>query len=108
MSRALARAAVGVSASAVVAPPIVPSAGYLKRSVLPLHSLVFLLPLLALYEVGARLGSSEPKAFRLLELFFQIFGARGEWLPAMTVVGILLSWHIARRDSWKISVPTLG
>lgn len=81
--------------------------GYFQRSELPLTSLVFLLPLLVIYEVGARYYTADAdiRAFRWMQDFFQLFGASGRHLPALAVVGILLAWHIARRDNWSIE-PT--
>ena len=97
-----------------------PALGYLERSERPLTSLVFLLPLIVLYEAGTRLGSlgagggggtpapEQILAFSLMRQFFQLFGANGRHLPALAVVGILLTWHIARRDEWKVSPRTLA
>jgi membrane protease YdiL (CAAX protease family) len=39
-------------------------------------------------------------AFTLMRRFFAWFGATGQYLPALAVIGILLSWHIAKRDPW--------
>lgn len=90
--------------------------GYLRRSELPLASLVFLLPLLIAYEVGTRWYAFDPVhqteqriiAFNLLQRFFELVGASGRYLPALAVVGILLTWHIARNDPWRIAPSTLG
>lgn len=90
--------------------------GYLQRSELPLTSLAFLLPLLIAYEVGTRWYAFDPVhqteqriiAFNLLQKFFQLLGASGRYLPALAVVGILLTWHIARNDTWRLSPGTLG
>jgi len=84
--------------------------GYFQRSELPLTSLAFILPLLVLYEVGTRLLATNPAhqpeqriiAFNLMQQFFALWGATGKYLPALAVVGILLSWHIARGDGWQI------
>jgi membrane protease YdiL (CAAX protease family) len=88
--------------------------GYLGRSARPLASLVFLLPFLVLYEVGTRLLLTDPVqgtqhivAFTILQHFFALFGASGRHLPALTVVAILLSWHIARKDAWAVKMGTL-
>jgi Type II CAAX prenyl endopeptidase Rce1-like len=81
--------------------------GYLERSERPLYSLAFLLPLIALYEIGSRLVRSEPIAFHLLRIFYRWFGVSGRFLPAITVVAVLLTWHIARRDRWTLQVGTL-
>jgi membrane protease YdiL (CAAX protease family) len=88
--------------------------GYFQKSELPLASLAFLLPLVILYEVGTLHYSWNPNhhteqriiAFALMQRFFLLFGASGRYLPAMAVVGILLAWHIARRDEWKVSIGT--
>ena len=92
-----------------------PSTGYLNRSDAPFHSLIFLLPFVILYEVGTKLFAVDPVtlgehriiAFNLLSDFFHLFGATGKYLPPLAVVGILLSWHIARNDPWKIRPGTL-
>jgi membrane protease YdiL (CAAX protease family) len=89
--------------------------GYLKRSEMPLASLVFLLPFVVLYELGTRHFAFDPAhhteqriiAFNLLHQFFQLFGATGKYMPPLAVVGILLSVHIARNDPWKVAPSTL-
>jgi hypothetical protein len=90
------------------------SVTYLNLSTRPLTSLVFLLPFIIVYEVGTRLLLTDPVqgthhivAFTMLQRFFALFGATGRHLPALAVVSILLAWHIARKDSWTISLPTL-
>ena len=89
---------------------------YFARSELPLASLVLLLPLLVLYEVGTRQFASDPFAgtehriiaFKWMQDFFGFFGANGRYLPALSIVGILLAWHIARNDPWKLKTGTLA
>jgi hypothetical protein len=82
--------------------------GYFHRSELPLTSLLFLLPPIIIYEVAVRwVYSTEIIASRLLQDFFHLFGATGRSLPALAVVGILLAWHIARNDPWRIYPGTL-
>jgi hypothetical protein len=89
--------------------------GYLAKSQLPLTALLFVLPLLILHEVGVRwFATLSPRAveyritaFTLLNRFFHSFGASGRYLPAMAVVAVLLSWHIARRDRWVFNIPLL-
>ncbi|MCC6580291.1 MAG: CPBP family intramembrane metalloprotease [Phycisphaeraceae bacterium] len=112
MTQAAAPSRAGVRGGA----PIRGVGGYLRRSALPLGSLLFLLPLIVLYEVGTRLYAFDPVhqteqriiAFNLLRDFFQLVGASGRYLPALAVVGILLSWHIARNDPWRFSPSTWG
>ncbi|HEY7090554.1 MAG TPA: CPBP family intramembrane glutamic endopeptidase [Tepidisphaeraceae bacterium] len=77
--------------------------GYFQKSELPLHSLVFILPLLIIYEVGKQYYSTDVTAFVWMQDFLRLCGAYGRHLPALGVVGILLSWHIARKDSWQVA-----
>jgi hypothetical protein len=91
------------------------SGGYLERSEAPLASLVLLLPLIIAYEVGTQFFTSAAQhghdqqiiAFTLLQQFFHFFGASGRHLPALAVVVVLLTWHIARKDPWRVEVGTL-
>jgi membrane protease YdiL (CAAX protease family) len=88
---------------------------YFARTELPLASLVLLLPLLVLDEIGTRHFASDPFAgtehriiaFKLMQDFFRLFGASGRYLPALAIVGILLAWHIARNDPWRVKPGTL-
>jgi hypothetical protein len=89
--------------------------GYLRRSELPLASLVFLLPFIILYELGTRhfafdaAHQTEQRiiAFNLMQQFFNWFGATGRYMPPLAVVTILLSVHIARNDPWTVKPGTL-
>jgi hypothetical protein len=66
-------------------------------------SLVFILPFLIIYELGLRYHGEQPLVvFKHLQVFFNLLGAPGRHLPALACVAILLSWHIARRDRWRI------
>ena len=80
---------------------------YLKQSELPLHSLVFLLPAMVLFELGLSFHPSDPIAFRLLQIFFRQAGATGRFVPLLSVVAILLTWHIVRKDPWEIRFETM-
>ena len=89
--------------------------GYFHRAEMPLSSLLFLLPMIVFYELGTRYISysthqSEQRiiAFNLLQQFFGFFGATGRYLPALAVVGILMAWHIARKDPWEARFGTIG
>lgn len=111
MSRAAAAASAG---GQPVAGPGEPG-GYLERSERPLTSLVFLLPLMVVYEVGVHglqnlteRPAQPVVAFTLMREFFALFGVHGRHLPALAVVAILLTWHIARNDGWRVHVPTLA
>jgi hypothetical protein len=88
---------------------------YLSHSQTPLASLLLILPLLILHEIGIHLFAALPgrvveyriTAFTLLADFFHAFGAYGRYLPALAVVAVLLAWHIARRDRWVLNIPLI-
>lgn len=101
-----------MSRAAAPADAAVESAGkwlsnYLKQSELPLYSLAFLLPAMILFEIGMTFHGTDPIAFRMLQIFFRQLGATGRFLPLLSVVGILLTWHIVRKDPWVIRWETL-
>jgi membrane protease YdiL (CAAX protease family) len=76
----------------------------------PLESLVFLLPLILLYEVGSFHldpslivdGQNRVVAFQLLRTFFELFGPTGRWMPGLAVVAILLGVQISSRRPWRV------
>ncbi len=86
--------------------------GYFRCSETPLTALVFLLPFVIFYELGTREFLYDPVhrteqriiAFDQLQRFFWAIGATRPLMPAIAVVGLLLAWHIARKDRWKVSV----
>jgi len=78
-------------------------APYWEATQWPLQCLYFLLPLLVVYEIGtilvahwAESSSQRILAERLLRNFFDLFGIAGVHLPAITIVVVLICWHIAR------------
>lgn len=93
-----------------------PRPGYLHLSMRPLHVLVFLLPLIVLYELGSAffLSGGAPgtvetiRAYRLLSSFFTWFGAGGLYLPGILLLVVLLVWHALTRDRWTIHARVLG
>ena len=90
--------------------------GYLEKSSRPLASLTFLLPLVIVYEVGTRFFTTaalrgqdqQIVAFSKMQEFFGLFGASGRHVPALAVVVIMLAWHIARNDAWRVEIGTLA
>lgn len=79
----------------------------------PLACLIFLLPLLVLYEVGVHLfAEGHPESLRNGADYWMrtALDASGmieaHLLPAL-VLGGLLGWHICCRYSWKVSAETL-
>ena len=88
---------------------------YFHRVHRPLQCLVFIVPLLVFYQIGAafhpwQAGMAggerwDVVAFILMQHFFRFFGATGTFLPLLAVIGILLAWHLARRDPWDFDPP---
>lgn len=79
------------------------------RSQEPLQALLFLLPLLVIYEFGAyhyAMSGRELTARSWVVEFFEVFGAAGDYLPGFAVVVVLLAWHFVRRDRLHFQ-PTL-
>ncbi len=87
---------------------------YWNRSREPLQILVFILPLVAIYEIGllvaARGGWPQPRllAYRKVEEAFEAMGlaTAGSALPAVLVVVAILAWQILSRRSWRVHWPT--
>ena len=89
---------------------------YFNRSQFPLQCLVFISPLLVIYQIGALLHpwsieQQTPQhvlAFVLMLRFFSYFGAIGNYMPLGAVVAILLCWHLARKDKWDFPPKLYG
>jgi hypothetical protein len=79
----------------------------------PLQCLIFISPLLIFYQIASimlplRAGGAAGGgliAFQLMLNFFAFFGAFGNVLPLLSVVAILLCWHLARKDPWSFDPP---
>lgn len=82
----------------------------------PLHVLVFLVPLIVLYEVGSVLYLSDPSrgtletigARNILFRFFSAFGNATIYLPGVVLVVVLVVWHLLERDRWRLRPRVLG
>ena len=80
----------------------------------PFCNLVFLLPLLLVYELGILLiGGSQADAFRngadaWMRLFLLRLGIDLLWLLPMSLIGSLVFWQWASRQPWRMSWDTLG
>ncbi|TVQ32746.1 MAG: CPBP family intramembrane metalloprotease [Phycisphaeraceae bacterium] len=89
---------------------------YYNISKRPLHVLVFLAPLLVLYELGAAFylapadggAGADIRARRLISIFFDLFGVTGLILPGLALVVVLLVWHTLKRDRWSIEPRVIG
>lgn len=80
----------------------------------PLQILVFLLPLVLLYELALvsvlRSESVNIDAHRRLREFFESLGLypAGLYLPGVLLVVVLLIWHLLAREKWTIDWKALG
>ena len=87
--------------------------GYFMYSAQPLHILLFVLPVLIVYELGSTgiIGgggvSAKLEAQDMLVRFFNLFGVLGLHLPAIALVVILLVQHLLSKASWKIQPAVL-
>jgi len=83
------------------------ASGYLERTHRPLHCLIFILPLLTAYEVGALFFRDRLLAPRHLAALLELFGATAHFLPALLVVAVLLIWHGLSRQRWQVDGKAL-
>src|SRR4029434_8689986 len=69
--------------------------------------LVYLMPFVILYELGARFYRLDVVAYRLFRELPAWFGIYGRGVPAALLVLTLLIWHLARHDRWRVQLRTL-
>lgn len=90
---------------------------YWHASKSPLQILIFLLPLIVIYELGLALllrsesGLITNKAHETLLRFFEAFGvnpAGGLLLGGIALILVLLIWHLLSREPWKFDLATTG
>ncbi len=81
----------------------------------PLHVLVFLAPLIVLYELGLVLFLSSDGGFvetieahRTLGRFFDTLGVTSMYLPGVALAAVLFVWHIANGDRWQVRSGVIG
>lgn len=84
-------------------PPPPVGEGYWTESRQPLASLVFLAPLLALYEVGVLLLGVQNGADAFMRRILDMLGFSQHFLLPILTVCILLGWHHLVGKSWRIS-----
>lgn len=77
--------------------------------------LVFLAPLIVLYELGLVLFLSSDGGFvetieahRTLGRFFDTLGVTSVYLPGVALAAVLLMWHIANGDRWQVRGGVVG
>ena len=89
---------------------------YSTLSMKPLHVLVFLLPLIVLYEIGSVWYLSDPSrgivetigARSILSRFFEMFGPLTFYLPGAVLIVVFFMWHLFTKDKWKIKPSVIG
>ena len=89
---------------------------YGTMSMKPLHVLVFLLPLIVLYEIGSIMYLSDPRhgmvetigARSLLSRFFEMFGQVTFYLPGAVMIVVFLMWHLFTKDKWKVKLAVVA
>ncbi|UCD74175.1 MAG: CPBP family intramembrane metalloprotease [Phycisphaerales bacterium] len=81
----------------------------------PLQILTFLAPLIIVFELALLLWTSEDsfsnEARDMLLRFFDVFGitpAVGLHLGGLSLVVVLLVWHVLARDPWRIDAGGVG
>jgi hypothetical protein len=83
---------------------------YWRLSHRALHSLVFVLPMVVLYEVGSIALLTNPatnvhetiRAKRLLEVIFGSMGVAGMLVGGAAVLSVLIVQHVLSRDPWRV------
>ena len=80
----------------------------------PWPSLLFVLPMLLVFEIGTWLrngdgavGESQLVATYLIDLTIKALGASGAYFPGLLMVVILLAIHIVGKHPWKFDIYVL-
>ncbi len=95
------------------APPLHSSDDYWALARQPLHCLLFLLPLLAAYEIGVGLAiggdnaSARNGADYWMRSGMHLVGLKHPLFLPVVVVGLLAGWQLVGRFRWKPSAGTL-
>jgi membrane protease YdiL (CAAX protease family) len=81
-----------------------------RRGILarPLDALIFLLPLMIVYEISSLKYADRVIAFDLMRMFFELFGYAGMLAPGLGVVAILLATHLVSGEKWAIHWDKVG
>jgi len=86
-------------------------AAYWREARRPLTSLAFILPALAIYEIGVLLLG--PAAMRngadlWLRDFLELFGLGQYFLLPVLTAALLMAWHHTTGDNWQVSAGVLA
>jgi len=91
------------------------SMDYVTLSTRPLHILTFLIPFVALYEIGSFLYLHHPSrgvvdtigAHGILAGFFNTFGVVSFHIPPILLIVVLLTWHLVEKDPLGIRLSVM-
>ena len=87
--------------------------GYWNQTRRPLPSLIFLIPLLTLYEVGlVMVGGHNPDAMRNgadfgMRWALEQLGLNLKFLLPLVIVLVFAFWHSYTREPWRLDAPVL-
>lgn len=81
---------------------------YAALSRQPLHALLFVAPFLLFFHISLIWTPDVLMAHHHLAQIFKFFGATGPLLPALAVIGVLLSQQVIERSRWRIRPLVLG
>lgn len=85
---------------------------YWSESRRPLASLIFLLPLLAVYECGIRWSNGEQIAAvqngadTWMRIWLLQAGVDRPWVLPLLIIAVLLACHVVGKHPWRISMET--
>ena len=91
-----------------------PPAEYWLETRRPFCNLVFLLPLLVVYESGVRFASGpggdsiRNGADAWIRHWLHQAGIEIVWLLPVLLIGTLMAWHMTTRQPWRMAWDTLG
>ncbi len=91
-------------------PTDIPRSHYAALSRSPIHSLVFVVPLLAFYHLSLIYTHMDtiPRALVDIDSVFYRLSGTATFLPPMTVLVVLLAQHFAHRDRMAVYPSVLG
>lgn len=100
--------------SVLLPPPPGEAQHYFYITQRPWPSLLFILPMLLVFELGSHLrnsqiegASSQLVATYLIEVLVNCFGRSAFYIPGLLAVVILLTTHIAGRHPWRFDLYVL-
>ena len=73
-----------------------------------LNSLLFILPMLLLFQVGTAVYGTSLLAPRDLHNLLKYFGATAPYLPAVMVILVLMLQHLLHKDPWTLQPKVLA